>query len=64
LNPIIAPTNRPSKTWTVETLEKYALSRAVEIGNFGRKTLKQTWLFGEALFFIHEIKVVHCVRLS
>jgi hypothetical protein len=56
LNPIIAPINRPRKSWTLDALKKYALSRAVEIGNFGRKTLKQTWLFGEALFFIHEIK--------
>ena len=54
MNPIIAPTNRPSKSWTLEKLEKYALSRVAEIGNFGRKTLEQTWLFGEALFFIRE----------
>ena len=54
MNPIIAPTNRPSKTWTLKSLEKYALSRAVEIGTFGRKTLEQTWLFGEALCFIRE----------
>jgi len=54
LNQIIAPINRPSKSWTLDALKKYALSRAVEIGNFGRKTLEQTWLFGEALFFIRD----------
>ena len=52
----ITPTNRPSKTWTLDTLEKYALSRADEIGNFGRKTLEQTWLLGEAFSFIRDIK--------
>jgi len=56
LNPIIAPINRPSKTWTLDALEKYALSRADEIGNFGRKTLEQTWLLGEAFSFIRDIK--------
>jgi len=50
----IAPTNRPSKTWTLDALKKYALSRADEIGNFGRKTLVESWLFGEALSFIRE----------
>ena len=50
----ITPTNRPSKTWTLEKLEQYALSRAGEISTFGRKTLEQTWLFGEAVFFIRE----------
>ena len=54
MNPIITPTNRPSKTWTLEKLEQYALSRAVEIGNFGRKTLEQTWLFGEVVSLIRE----------
>ena len=52
----ITPTNRPSKTWTLGALEKYALSRAGEISTFGRKTLEQTWLFGEALSFIRDIK--------
>ena len=54
MNQIIAPINRPSKTWTLEKLEKYALSRVAEISSFGRKTLEQTWLFGEALSFIRE----------
>ena len=50
----IPTVSRPSKTWTLGALEKYALSRADEIGNFGRKTLERTWLLGEALFFIRE----------
>jgi hypothetical protein len=54
LNPIIAPINFPSKTWTLEKLEQYALSRADEISSFGRKTLEQTWLFGEVVSLIRD----------
>ena len=50
----IAPINRPNKTWTLENLEKYALSRADEISTFGRKTLEQTWLFGEVVSLIRD----------
>jgi hypothetical protein len=35
-------------------LEQYALSRAVEISSFGRKTLEQTWLFGEVVSLIRD----------
>jgi len=53
-----APTDaaRPDATWTLESLERYALERANVIHGFGRKTLVQTWLFGEALAYIRQIK--------
>ncbi len=47
---------RPNKSWTLDSLENYALKRAGAIHNFGRKTLEETWLFGEALGFIRERK--------
>jgi hypothetical protein len=52
MNTNITPSGRPNKSWTLETLEDYALDRASEINNFGRKTIVQTWLFGESLALI------------
>lgn len=52
----IAPTNRPSNTWSLEDLESYALDRASEICNFGRRTIIETWLFGESLSIIRDLK--------
>jgi hypothetical protein len=52
----IAPTNRPSNTWSLEDLENYALDRASEIWNFGRRTIVETWLFGESLSMIRDLK--------
>jgi hypothetical protein len=52
----ISPSNRPDKAWTLETLENYARDRADEISNFGRKTIVETWLFGESLALIRNLK--------
>ena len=55
LNSITA-TDRPSNNWSLEDLENYALDRASEICNFGRRTIFQTWLFGESLSMIRNLK--------
>jgi hypothetical protein len=47
---------RPDNTWNLKTLESYALERATEVADFGRKTLTQIWLFGSALSLIEKIK--------
>jgi hypothetical protein len=52
---IVSDASRSDKTWNLKSLQRYALDRADAIGNFGRKTLTQTWLFGESLSFIQEI---------
>jgi hypothetical protein len=52
----IISSDRPDKTWTLEHLETYARKRADTIYGFGRKTITQTWLFGEALSMIEIIK--------
>ncbi len=54
MNTTITTNGRPDKSWTLETLEEYALDRASEINNFGRKTIIETWLFGESLSLIRE----------
>jgi hypothetical protein len=53
---IITSNERPVKGWTLKALEAYAQQRALEINNFGRKTLVQTWLFGSSLSLIKEIQ--------
>ena len=55
LNSITA-TDRPSDNWSLEELESYALDRATEICNFRRRTLVETWLFGESLALIRNLK--------
>ena len=45
---------RPDNSWTLAQLENYAHDRASNISSFGRKTLTETWLFGESLFFVEE----------
>jgi hypothetical protein len=52
----VSPSDRPNNTWTLENLETYARKRADTIYGFGRKTITQTWLFGEALSMIEVIK--------
>lgn len=49
--------DRPTQDWTIDRLEKYSLSCVHRIAGFGRKTIQQTWLFGEALYFIRTIKL-------
>jgi hypothetical protein len=56
MNDSITPADRPNKTWSLKNLENYALDRASEINNFGRKTIMETWLFGESLSLIRDIK--------
>lgn len=56
MSTMTASTDRPNKTWTLAALETYARARAGDINSFGRQTLEQTWLFGEAFNFIREIK--------
>jgi hypothetical protein len=53
---ILSDADRPNTTWTLKKLENYALERATEVADFGRKTLKQIWLFGSALSLIEKIK--------
>jgi hypothetical protein len=56
LQNIISSDDRPVKTWTLKQLESYAQKRSQEINSFGRRTIVQTWLFGESLFLIREIQ--------
>lgn len=51
LNPI-----RPDSTWSLERLEEYALARAETIAGFGRRTISETWLLGESLSLIQNMK--------
>lgn len=48
--------DRPSQDWNLDRLEKYAHSCVNKIAGFGRRSLYQTWLFGEALALIHKLK--------
>ncbi len=51
---IVGEDGRPDKSWDLKKLEGYALDRAKEIHSFGRKTITQTWLFGESLSLIRD----------
>jgi hypothetical protein len=48
--------SRPDSTWTLNRLQDYAISKAIEIHNFGRRTITESWLFGESLALIRKIK--------
>jgi hypothetical protein len=52
---MVQENDHPSKAWTLEKLEGYALDRADQISTFGRKTIIHTWLFGASLALIREI---------
>lgn len=55
-NANLSNVERPSTDWTLDRLEKYALSCVNKIAGFGRKTIQQTWLFGEAIALIQKLK--------